>query len=217
MNMEPLCFRGRLYQSLKTIAFQKGISISQIAKLSYIHYWLKFAIITNQKVDTVSLISAKFQKEAGRLLSGSHGRDVPPFSSSAVCCCSVAQLCLTLCDPMVCSTQACLSFTVSRSLLRFMSTESVLPSSYLTLCCLLLLLPSIFPRISNSHGKQCQGCCFITRKRELSSHNLMCLIKEGSTEMFFLCCLNCHYTLIYECVNVFFKYFVGYFSPVPVR
>ena len=65
MNMEPLCFRGRLYQSLKTTAFQKGISISQIAKLSYIHYWLKYAIITKQKVDIVSLLSAKFHKEVG--------------------------------------------------------------------------------------------------------------------------------------------------------
>ena len=127
---------------------------------------------------------------------------------------SCVQLCAT---PWTAAHQACLSFTVSRSLLQFMSTESVLPSSYLILCCLLLLLPSIFPRISNSHGKQCQGCCFITRKREPSSHNFTCLIKEGSTEMFFLCCLNCHYTLVYECVNVFFKYFVGYFSPVPAR
>jgi len=79
MNMESLCFRGRLYQSLKTIAFQKGISISQIEKLFYIHYWLKYAIITNQKVDIVSLMSAKFQKEVGRVRSGLHGRDVPPF------------------------------------------------------------------------------------------------------------------------------------------
>ena len=31
---------------------------------------------------------------------------------SGVCCCSVAQLCLTLCDPMDCSTPASLSFTI---------------------------------------------------------------------------------------------------------
>ena len=30
------------------------------------------------------------------------------------CCCSVAKSCLTLCDPMDCSQQASLSFTVSR-------------------------------------------------------------------------------------------------------
>ena len=43
--------------------------------------------------------------------------------------------------------QASLFFTVSWSLLRFMSTESVIPSNYLILCCPLLLLPSIFPII----------------------------------------------------------------------
>ena len=63
------------------------------------------------------------------------------------CCCSVAQLCLTLCNSMDSSTAACLSFTVSRSLLKLTSIESVMPSNHLILCCLLLLLPSIFPSI----------------------------------------------------------------------
>ena len=43
--------------------------------------------------------------------------------------------------------QASLSFTISQSLLKLMSTESVMPSSHLILCCP-LLLPSIFPSIS---------------------------------------------------------------------
>ena len=43
--------------------------------------------------------------------------------------------------------QASLSFTISRSLLRFMSTESVTLSNHLILCQPLLLLPSIFPSI----------------------------------------------------------------------
>jgi len=60
---------------------------------------------------------------------------------------SVTQLCLTLCDPMNCSTPASLSITNSRSLLKPMSNESVMPSNHLTLCRPLLLLPSIFPRI----------------------------------------------------------------------
>ena len=46
--------------------------------------------------------------------------------------------------------QASLSFTISRSLLKLMSTESVMPSNHLTRCCLLLLLPSIFPRVFSS-------------------------------------------------------------------
>ena len=43
--------------------------------------------------------------------------------------------------------QASLSFTISRSLLKLMSTELVMPSNYLILSCPLLLLPSIFPSI----------------------------------------------------------------------
>jgi len=43
--------------------------------------------------------------------------------------------------------QASLSSTVSRSLLKLMSIESVMPSNHLTLGCPLLLLPSILPSI----------------------------------------------------------------------
>ena len=60
---------------------------------------------------------------------------------------SVAQSCLTLCDPMDYSTQASLSITNSWSLLKFMSTELVMPSNHLILCRPLLLPPSTFPSI----------------------------------------------------------------------
>ena len=43
--------------------------------------------------------------------------------------------------------QASLSFTISWSLLKLRSIESVMPSNHLILCCPLLLLPSIFPSI----------------------------------------------------------------------
>ena len=43
--------------------------------------------------------------------------------------------------------KASLSITSSRSLIKFMSTESVMPSNHLILCCPLLLPPSIFPSI----------------------------------------------------------------------
>ena len=49
--------------------------------------------------------------------------------------------------PWTAARQASLSITNSRSLLRLMSIESVMPSNYLILCCPLLFLPSIFPRI----------------------------------------------------------------------
>ena len=59
---------------------------------------------------------------------------------------SVAQSCPTLFDPMDCSMPG-LPITNSRSLLKLMSIELVMPSNYLILCCPLLLLPSIFPSI----------------------------------------------------------------------
>jgi len=45
--------------------------------------------------------------------------------------------------PWTAALQASLSFTISLSLLKLMSTESVMPSNYLILCYPLLLLPSI--------------------------------------------------------------------------
>ena len=61
------------------------------------------------------------------------------------CCCSLPKSCPTLATPWTVAHQAPLSFSVSRSLLKFMSTESVMPSDHLIFCCPLLLLPSIFP------------------------------------------------------------------------
>ena len=49
--------------------------------------------------------------------------------------------------PWTAAYQASLSFTISQSLLRFMSVESVMVCNYLILCCFLLVLPSIFPSI----------------------------------------------------------------------
>ena len=59
----------------------------------------------------------------------------------------VAQLCLTLCDPMDCSMSG---YPVHHRLpkpIQLMSIKSVMPSNHLTLCCPVLLLPSIFPSI----------------------------------------------------------------------
>jgi len=49
--------------------------------------------------------------------------------------------------PWTSARQASLSITNSRSLLKLMSIESVMPSNHLILCHPLLLLPSIFPSI----------------------------------------------------------------------
>ena len=56
---------------------------------------------------------------------------------------SVAQSCL-FATPWTAACQASLSITNSQNLLKLMSTESVMPSNHLILCCPLLLLLSIF-------------------------------------------------------------------------
>ena len=60
---------------------------------------------------------------------------------------SVAQSCLTLCDPMDCSTPVFPVHHQLLGLLKLLSMESVMQSNHLILCCPLLLLPSIFPSI----------------------------------------------------------------------
>ena len=49
------------------------------------------------------------------------------------------------------------SFTISQSLLKFLSIESVMPSNYLILCRLSLLLPSIFPSIRDFSSESALG------------------------------------------------------------
>ena len=63
------------------------------------------------------------------------------FSHS--CCCCVRLFATS----QTAARQASLSFTISLSLLRLMSVESVMPSNHLILCHPLLLLPSIFASI----------------------------------------------------------------------
>ena len=67
------------------------------------------------------------------------------------CCCSVTKSHLTLFNTCTAACQASLSFTVSQSLLKLMSIESVMPSNHLILC-------------HPSEGKQ--------KKQELQPHSL---------------------------------------------
>ena len=68
------------------------------------------------------------------------------FSVLLLLYCLVGQLCLTV-SLWAPACQSSLSFTISQSLLKLMSAESVIPSNRFFLCCPLLLLPSIFPSI----------------------------------------------------------------------
>ena len=70
-------------------------------------------------------------------------RNLDAISHFLCCCCSVANSSPTLCDPMHRSTPEFLSFTISWSLLKFMSFESVMLSNHVMLCCPLLHFPSI--------------------------------------------------------------------------
>ena len=66
---------------------------------------------------------------------------------------SVAQWCLTLCDPMNRSMPGLPVHHQLQSSLRPTSIESVMPSSHLILCCPLLLLPPIPPSIRVFSGE----------------------------------------------------------------
>ena len=66
-----------------------------------------------------------------------------PFSSVQFGRCRVR----LFATPWIAARQASLSITNSQSLLKLMSTESVMPSSHLILCRPLLLLPPIPPNI----------------------------------------------------------------------
>ena len=65
------------------------------------------------------------------------------------CCCSVTKSCLTLWNLWTATSQAFLSFTIAQSLLKLMSTELMMTSYHLILCCRLLFLPSISPSIGS--------------------------------------------------------------------
>ena len=57
---------------------------------------------------------------------------------------SCVPLFMTTCNA---ARQASQSSIISRSLVKLLSIDSVMPSNHLILCCPLLLLPSVFPRI----------------------------------------------------------------------
>ena len=68
-------------------------------------------------------------------------------SVRSICCCSVAQSSPSLWDPMDCIIPGFLSLTISWSLRKLMSIESMMPSNYFILRCPLLFLPSTFSSI----------------------------------------------------------------------
>ena len=73
-------------------------------------------------------------------------KEVLPKYQGIGCFVPTLKLCL-FATPWTAARRAPLPSTFSRSLLRFMSTESVMPSNHLTFSCPFLLSPSILPSI----------------------------------------------------------------------
>ena len=76
------------------------------------------------------------------LLSGTLPRTSQPF---CYCCPSVSKSCVTLCDCMNCSVPESPVLHYILEFAQIQSTESVMLSDHLILCCPLLLLPQSFP------------------------------------------------------------------------
>ena len=85
-------------------------------------------------------------REATAMRSPSSTTRESPHTTGKTQCNSV-QSCLTLCNPMDCSTPGFPLHGQLLELAKFMSIKSVTPSNHLILCRPLLLLPSIFPSI----------------------------------------------------------------------
>ena len=112
--------------------------------LMMIAFWLKMfnSCTLNIIFDTLRFIYPI-------LLSVCHVYFVLLFLFGCLLLCSVQSLnCVRLfATPWIAARQASLSITNSRSSLRLVSIELVMPSSHLILCCPLLLLPAIPSRI----------------------------------------------------------------------
>ena len=135
------------YYSITYIAnICKQIKWSSVGKrITIVHPWNTLATSPPNEEALYALIWNNFQHT---LLREKEKHDAEECCNMLCChCFSVAQLCLTLCDPMDCGAPGFLSFTISRSLLKLMSIESVMPSNHFIVCRSLLLLPSVFPSI----------------------------------------------------------------------
>uniref|UniRef100_A0A8C2R4F2 IKAROS family zinc finger 2 n=1 Tax=Capra hircus TaxID=9925 RepID=A0A8C2R4F2_CAPHI len=74
-----------------------------------------------------------------------NGQHASPSHMTSTQFSPVTQSCLTVCHPMDCSTPGFPVHTNSRSLLRLMSIESLMPSNHLILFVLFSSLPQSFP------------------------------------------------------------------------
>ena len=89
--------------------------------------------------------------------------------------------------PWTVAHQATLSITNSQSLLKLMSTESVMPSNHLILCHTLLLLSSIFPSIrvfSNESALHTKWLKYWSFSFSISPSDFISLQSKGLSRIF---------------------------------
>ena len=79
--------------------------------------------------------------------------------------------------------QAFLSFTISLSLLKLMSIDSVIPSNHLIFCCPFLLLPSIFTSIRIKIYKALQ-ISIANKTKQKPKHSQIAQFKNGQRTEF---------------------------------
>ena len=104
--------------------------------------------------------------------------------------------------PWTAAWQASMSFTISWSLLKLMSTELVMPSNHLTLCDPLLLLPSVFVHIpiTSTYSMQVPiACTHSMHTPSWGAEDILrtlwrlspCLLAPSLTHNFFLVVIPC--------------------------
>ena len=106
---------------------------------------------------------------------------------------SVAQSCLTLCDPMDCIKPGFPVITNFQSFLKLMSIKSLMPSNHLILCHPLLFLLSIFPRIrvfSNESVLCIKRPKYSSFSFKISPSNEYSTLISFRIDWFLLCFLN---------------------------
>ena len=105
--------------------------------------WLldeKVTILSFQRIwssyRSVFYCQPMWRRKVGRYFKVSLTRGKNPCDSSVdvLFCCSVSKSCPTICNPWTAACQVPLPSTLSQSLLKFMSTESVMLSNHLILC-----------------------------------------------------------------------------------
>ena len=120
--------------------------------------------------------------------------------------------------PWTAVCQASLSFTLSRSLLKFMSIESVMSSNHLILCLPFLFLPSIFPSIrafSNELALHIRWSKYWSFSFSISPCNiqgwfpwgltgLISLLSKGLSRVFFRTTVwKCQFFRAFLCIRLF--------------